>query len=253
MSMSRQEGNQIQLLLQDDAQAETLKQQYASAEFIALQRYSDIDKAKFSKIIREFNAAYYSLSPQTWGNTRWRGVPVCKPPTDLWVYQELIHILKPDLIIETGSFAGGSALFMHDTMKLNGQYGWVISIDTNMAHVHETAKSSTIKFLLASSTSFEAISFIKAHIAAYDAKRVMVILDSDHEKDHVLKELEIYAPLVTKGSALIVEDTGNHEGARSAAEEWYLNQPGKYEFRKDYMCEKFMLTFNRDGYFERVA
>ena len=79
----------------------------------------------------------------------------------------------------------------------------------------------------------------------------MVILDSDHEEEHVAQELEIYAPLVTKGSILIVEDTNNHPGPKAAVERWFPEH--RENFKYDYMCEKFMLTFNRDGYFERIA
>lgn len=244
---------EVEILVEDESQIEeALRKQQVTADVIAAQRYSDVDKLRFAKVIREFNSLYYKLYPQTWGNTKWRGVSVSKSPTDLWVYQELITAIQPDLIVETGTFAGGSALFMHDIMKLNNNYGWVISIDIKMRELHDIAKASTVKFLQASSTDSDALMFVKAHIAAYEAKKVMVILDSDHEHAHVKKELELYAPLVSIGSALIVEDTSNHEGARSAAEEWYLEQPERYEFRKDYMCEKFMLTFNRDGYFERV-
>lgn len=247
-------NSDIEIIVEDESQIEdVLRKQHITADVIAAQRYSDADKVKFRKIIREFNALYHMLSPQTWGNTKWRGVSVCKAPTDLWIYQELITKIQPDLIIETGTFAGGSALFLRDMMKLLNLYGWVISIDTDMAHLHETARSEGIKFLKAASESFEATTFVKAHIAAYECKRVMVILDSDHEKAHVLKELEVYAPLVSVGSALIVEDTNNHSGPRDAVEEWFSDHESHgYKFRPDYMCEKFMLTFNRDGYYERV-
>jgi len=244
----------MEIIVEDESQIEdVLQKQHITADVIAAQRYSDADKVKFRKIIREFNALYHMLSPQTWGNTKWRGVSVCKAPTDLWIYQELITKIQPDLIIETGTFAGGSALFLRDMMKLLNLYGWVISIDLDMTHLHETARSEGIKFLKAASESFEATTFVKAHIAAYECKRVMVILDSDHEKAHVLKELEVYAPLVSVGSALIVEDTNNHSGPRDAVEEWFSDHESHgYKFRPDYMCEKFMLTFNRDGYYERV-
>lgn len=249
--MNQIEGLEM-IVDEDEAVKRELARYNIQAETIASQRYSDLDKARFAKVIHEFNSLYYKLRVQTWCNTKWRGVPLCKAPTDLWVYQELITAIQPDLIIETGALAGGSALFMQDVMKLNKNYGWIISIDIKMDSLYPAAKASTIKFLQASSTDSDALTFVKGHIAAYGAKKVMVILDSDHEYDHVKKELEMYAPLVSVGSALIVEDTSNHEGARSAAEEWYLDQPDRYEFRKDFMCEKFMLTFNRDGYFERV-
>ena len=252
--MSVYENGEVHVLVATEHDIDNvLKENFAEAEFIAAQRYSDIEKLKFAKIIREFNALYYQLSAQTWGNTRWRNVAVCKAPTDLWIYQELITRLRPDLVIETGSHTGGSALFLRDMLRLvcDGA-GWVISIDVDVSKLQPITQVDGVKFLKASSIEFEAVAFVKAHIAAYGCKRVMVILDSDHAQTHVAKELELYAPLVTVGSALIVEDTSNHEGARAAAEEWYIEQPDRYEFRKDFMCEKFMLTFNRDGYFERV-
>jgi len=252
--MSQQENHEsVEMLVSEEERVnEVLAQCRVQAETIAMQRYSDVDKARFAKIIREFNQLYYALKVQTWCNTKWRNVPLCKAPTDLWIYQELITAIEPDLIIETGSFAGGSALFMRDIMKLNNNNGWVISIDIDTSNIHESAQAPLVKFLHASSTEHETLAFVKSHIAAYDCKKIMVVLDSNHEYEHVLKELKLYAPLVSVGSALIVEDTSNHPGPSAAVEEWYTNQADGYEFRKDYMCEKFMLTFNRDGYFERV-
>jgi cephalosporin hydroxylase len=80
----------------------------------------------------------------------------------------------------------------------------------------------------------------------------MVILDSDHEREHVLKEIELYAPLVTIGSILIIEDGNNHAGVKAAISEFAIDPilNGK-RFRKNLMCEKYMLTFNRDGFWER--
>lgn len=237
----------------EDEVSAALEKSRVQAEFIAQQRYSDAEKVKFAKIIKDFNALYYKLNQQTWCNTKWRGVPLCKTPTDLWIYQELIHAVQPDLIVETGTLAGGSALFLHDMLKVNELYGWVISIDVDMKNLYAMAKTSLVKFLQAPSESFEAISFVKAHIAAYECKKVMVILDSNHEKEHVLKELKLYAPLVSVGSALIVEDTNNHPGPKDAVEEWFADhEENGYRFKPDHMCEKFMLTFNRDGYYERV-
>lgn len=238
---------------EDQIRAE-LERCRVQAEVITEQRYSDVEKAKFAKVIRDFNDMYYKLKVQTWCNTKWREVPVCKTPTDLWIYQELIHAIRPDLIIETGSFAGGSALYMRDVMKLSDIPGWVISIDIEPKNIHQNAKdASGIKFLKESSIDLNAVAFVKAHIAAYNAKKIMVILDSDHEYAHVLRELRLYAPLVSVGSALIVEDTNNHPGPKAAVEEWFIEQEEySYRFNHDYMCEKFMLTFNRDGYFERV-
>jgi cephalosporin hydroxylase len=247
-------GGDMDIEMVGDAEQvkEELSKAYTQAEVIAAQRYSDAEKMKFAKIIREFNKLYYDLGKQTWCNTRYRGVTAFKAPTDLWIYQELIEACRPDLIIETGSCRGGSALFLHDTAK-NICPCTVISIDITHDNLHVKAKESDVVFLLGSSIDDEIIARVKAHIAAYYCQRVMVILDSDHSKEHVLKELEVYAPLVSVKCPLIVEDTNNCPGPKDAVEEWFSeHEQYGYRFRPDYMCEKFMLTFNRDGYFERV-
>ncbi len=242
----------VEIVGEDESVKAAMEQARSQAEFIAAQRYSDAEKVKFARLIREFNALYYQLDKQTWSNTRYRGVTLFKAPTDLWIYQELIEACRPDLIIETGTCRGGSALFLHDTAK-NICPCTVISIDTTHDFLHGRAKESDVVFLLGSSTDDEIVARVKAHIAAYYCQRVMVILDSDHSKEHVLKELQIYAPLVSVHCPLIVEDTNNCNGPKDAIDEWLSeHEQHTYQFRPDYMCEKFMLTFNRDGYFERI-
>lgn len=242
----------VEIVGEDESVKEAMEQAKSQAEFIAAQRYSDAEKMKFSKLIREFNALYYQLDKQTWSNTRYRGVTLFKAPTDLWIYQELIEACRPDLIIETGTCRGGSAMFLSDTVK-NICPSTVISIDITHDNLHVKAKESDVLFWLGSSVDDEIVARVKAHIAAYYCKRVMVILDSDHEKEHVLKELAVYAPLVSVGCPLIVEDTNNCAGPKEAVEEWFSeHEQYGYRYRSDHMCEKFMLTFNRDGYFERI-
>lgn len=249
------EGTEMstEIIVADESRIhEELEKARVTAEFIAAQRYSDAEKLRFTKIIKDFNALYYQMNQQTWCNTKWRNIPLCKAPTDLWIYQELIEACRPDLIIETGSLCGGSAVFLRDLQKLICP-GNVISIDIDHTKLYAKSKESDVVFLTGSSVSDEILIEVKAHIAAQYCQRVMVILDSDHEKEHVLKELELYAPLVSVGMPLIVEDTNNHPGPMAAVEEWFIEHETKgYQYRKDYMCEKFMLTFNRDGYYERT-
>lgn len=211
--------------------------------------YTDEDRLKYAKIIYDFNKLYYDLYKQTWCATSWKGIPVLKAPTDLWVYQEIITRLKPDLIIETGTMRGGSAVFLDDMCKLVNSTGHVISIDTESEKIDKRAYESNVKFITGSSVDQETVNIVKAHIYAWDCKSVMVILDSDHTEEHVIKELDIYGKLVTKDSALIVEDTSNSK-AREAINNWLPNHP---EFTTDIECEKFMLTFNRGGYLEKVV
>lgn len=222
------------------------------AEFIQHVVYSEEDKIKFSKIIREFNELYYYMNKQTWSITTWRGVGVLKPPTDMWVYQELIYQIKPDLIIETGTFMGGSALFMRDVLNNVNSNGFIISIDIDHSKIDSKSRVDGITFYNGSSVDKDTIDFVKSVVYANACERVMVILDSDHERDHVLKEIELYAPLVSIGSILIIEDGNNHDGVREAVKEFgSCLVVGEAKFRKNLMCEKFMLTFNRDGYYER--
>jgi cephalosporin hydroxylase len=250
-----EEGTEMssEIVVADESRiGEELDRLRMQAEVIAAQRYSDADKMRFAKVIKDFNALYYQMNQQTWCNTKWRGIPVCKAPTDLWIYQELIEACRPDFIIETGSLSGGSAVFLRDVQQLICP-GSVMSIDITHDKLHGKATQSDVIFVKESSVSDEALMKVKAHIAAHYCQRVMVILDSDHEKEHVLKELELYAPLVSVGMPLIVEDTNNHPGPIAAVEEWFIaHEQYGYQYRKDYMCEKFMLTFNRDGYFERM-
>jgi cephalosporin hydroxylase len=128
--------------------------------------------------------------------------------------------------------------------------GKIISIDVDHSKLHEGAKVSGIEFYLGSSVEKETLIHIKAHIAAYKCERVMVILDSDHSYGHVSKELELYASFVTVGSILIVEDASNCPEVLEAIQSWELSQQG---FKKNLMAEKYMLTFNRDGYWERLT
>jgi cephalosporin hydroxylase len=118
-------------------------------------------------------------------------------------------------------------------------------------HSQVTEKVQGVEYVQGSSASDETMLLVRAYIHAYNCQRVMVILDSDHSEEHVIQELALYAPLVSIGMPLIVEDTNNHPGPKAAVECWYPNNSEK--FKRDYMCEKFMLTFNRDGYFERIA
>ena len=219
-------------------------------EFIAAQRFSQEEKAEHHRIIQDFTRLYYEHSIQTWANTKWRGVPVFKTPTDLWVYQELIEELRPDVIIETGTCYGGSALFFRNMLDLIHPHGNVISIDIDQSKLFQKAKdASGIRFIEGSSIDAAVVAMVQQRLADASTQRVMVALDSNHEEQHVLQELALYAPLVTKGSALIIEDT-NTVGPKEAIEQWAPLHP---EFKMSVMCEKFMLTFNRGGYFERVA
>jgi cephalosporin hydroxylase len=207
-------------------------------------------------IVAEFTRLYIESAPTTWQNTFWRGVPVAKSPLDLWVYQEIIHECRPDVIIETGTWQGGSARFMADMLDLiNPNFSQVFTIDIEQP---PPIPSHLVTQIIGDSgdlnTLMKSCSF-KEKMAYAD---VMVVLDSSHTKDHVLKELALYAPLVTPGQYLIVEDTcvnghpvcaGHGPGPWEALEEWLPSHP---EFQPDLSREKFLMTFNPGGFLRRV-
>lgn len=223
------------------------------AELVQSLVYSEEDKTRWAKLIKDFNALWYEMYKQTWVTMKWRDVRVLKPATDLWIYQELITAIRPDLIIETGTWDGGSALFMRDILNLEHPSGTVITIDTDPTQLAEKVKGIPgINFYTGSSTDPTTVSMVKDYIIEHGCQKVMVILDSDHEEPHVAREIELYSPLVTVGSILIVEDTNNHPGPKAAVDSFAIDPMlNGGRFRKNLMCEKYMLTFNRDGYWER--
>src|SRR3989338_9249053 len=152
-------------------------------------------------IVKKFHELYYEMHFRTWANTRWLGVSIEKCPLDCWIYQEIIFNTKPDVIVECGTFDGGSALFLASLFDIIGN-GKVITVDIQKKRFKPHPR---VTYLTGSSTSKEIISKIKNLIKKGD--KVMIILDSDHTKTHVLEELKAYNNLVTKGCYLIVEDT----------------------------------------------
>jgi len=201
----------------------------------------------------EFNKQWHESINGTWHKMRWFGVKALKTPTDFWIYQELICRIKPTWIIETGTCFGGSALFLATVCEGLG-HGQIISIDINKPR--SSVKHGRIEFYRGSSIAPETISAIKKRLRRKPG-HVMVILDSNHKKKHVLKELDLYGPLVTKGSYMIVEDTNINKTVRfdhgpgpgNAIDEWLPTQK-RFEVDKD--CERYHLTFCPGGYLKCV-
>jgi len=140
-------------------------------------------------------------------NFTWLGRPVIQFPQDLAALQEIIWDTRPDLIIETGIAHGGSLIFHASMLQLLSNDGRVLGIDIdirehNRAEIEAHPMFERIDMIQGSSID-DAIAAQVAAIAT-EAKRVMVVLDSNHTHEHVLRELELYAPLVTKGCYLVV-------------------------------------------------
>ena len=178
-------------------------------------------------------------------DTAWLGVPIVKKPQDCWVYQEMIWETKPQFLIEAGSYKGGSALFFASLFDLIGE-GRVVTIDVNDVASH-TLSHPRVTALVGSSVSDEIVSQVRRIVGNQTA---MVSLDSNHSKDHVLKEIELYSEFVSLGKYLVVEDTGiRGRGPGEAAREFLRHSK---DFVPDGRREKFMVTSCRGSFLKRI-
>lgn len=145
-------------------------------------------------------------------NFRWLGRPIIQHPQDIVVIQELIWEIKPDLVIETGIAHGGSIILSASILEMIGSKGKVLGIDIDIRkhnrkeiEKHRMFKLGRIKMIEGSSTDSKVLDEVKKIVRG--KKRVLIFLDSSHAHAHVLRELELYSPFVTKGSYIVAFDT----------------------------------------------
>lgn len=143
-------------------------------------------------------------------NFTWLGRPIIQFPQDMVAMQEIIWLLKPDLIIETGIAHGGSLVFYASMLELVGGNGQVLGIDLDIRQDNRSAitkhpMAKRIMMLEGSSTDASIVQ--EAYSVAKNKTSVLIVLDSNHTHDHVLQELNAYSPLVKKDSYIVVFDT----------------------------------------------
>ena len=207
--------------------------------------------ANASEVRESFHMmSYYSGALQ---HTYWLGVPILKLPFDCWTYQEIIFEQRPDLIIETGTAQGGSALFFCSICDLVGN-GRVVSIDIE---ARASVQHPRLTLLKGDSTSAAILDKVAA--LASGTTRRMVVLDSDHGETHVRRELSAYWDFVTPDSYLVVEDTNvnghpvmpeHGPGPFEAVTEFLKENPN---FAVDHSREKFLVTYFPNGYLRRLS
>ena len=139
----------------------------------------------------------------------WMGVPIIQMPADIVATQEVIWQTKPDVIVETGVARGGSVVFMASLLEVIGN-GKVIGVDIeirqhNREIIETHPMNKRITLIEGESVAPKTVNTVKAQIP--DGSRVMVVLDSDHSKEHVFAECREYGPMVTEGCFLIIADT----------------------------------------------
>lgn len=183
----------------------------------------------------------------------WFGRPIIQLPEDMVRIQEVIYSVKPTTIIETGIAHGGSLVFYASLLRAMGQ-GRVIGIDIDIRphnrHAIETHElKSLITLIEGSSIQSDIVDRVHRLVTADDV--VLVVLDSNHSKAHVLAELVAYAPLVTVGSYIVATDGIMRDlaGAPRSSSDWKTNNPyeAAQEFvaaHRDFVVEQPAWPFN---------
>jgi len=214
----------------------------------------DIYNKKYTMTLREW--LIFHQKNIIFDKCNWMGVRCLKNPLDTWIYQELIYTIKPDIIIEIGSYEGGTTLYFANMLDILGK-GKVISIDIDRSNFK--AKHDRMILIDGDSASPEVFSAVAK---LCENKKILVIHDGAHDKEHVIKDLTLYSTLVSVGSYLIVEDTivdlfeegdglGTHyEGPLSAITE-FVKTNNNYVIDDD--CERYLLTYNQRGFLKRIS
>jgi cephalosporin hydroxylase len=216
--------------------------------------------------IDRFHNIFYN-DPHTLNQNTWLGIPAIQNPNDVWITQEILFDVKPDFVVEAGSFLGGGAVLWAMLLREINPSGRVLTID--IRDLPEPAKQlpifkERVEFLLGSSTAPDIVAKVRSRVAGH---KVVFILDSNHQRDHVLAELKAYADMVPVGCYIIVQDSdiNGHPvliDPNSPAAS-YIGQPGPMEaietflpwdgrFVADLSRERLMITTNPKGYLRRV-
>jgi cephalosporin hydroxylase len=217
----------------------------------------DKQKRKFDWMIKKFNPPgwtdiedevkyYRHFTSKEHKFPKWMGVDVIKYPNDLITYQEIMFENKPDVLIETGTHKGGSALFFASVFDAIGK-GQVITIDK---YDNEPPKHPRITYIVDRTTEKRTLDKVKQMVKG---KTVMASLDSNHHRSHVKRELVRYGAIVTKGQYMVVEDTCyNRQGKKSdpaKAVEWFLARTKNFKVMP--LEKKYKYSLARGGWLKK--
>ena len=214
-----------------------------------------------------------STRPKYSYNFSWLGRPIIQYPQDIVAMQELVWELRPDMIFEAGIAHGGSLILWASLLELNAacggpQNGHVVGVDIDIrAHNRRAVEAHPMskRITMIEGSSVDPAVIAKVSAAAAGLNRVMVCLDSNHTHEHVLAELEAYAPLTSVGSYCVVFDTiveelpagmypdrpwGPGNNPATAVREFLRSHP---EFEADRRIDdKLLISVSPGGYLRRV-
>jgi cephalosporin hydroxylase len=231
-------------------------------------------QGKDSNLLKASKDFFVAANTQKYSyHFEWLGRPVIQYPQDIVAMQELIWTIQPDLIVETGIAHGGSLIFSASMLELNAACGGsqdaeVLGIDIDIREHNQEAiekhpMHKRISMIQGSSIDPTVVDAVREK--ASGKERILVCLDSNHTHDHVLAELEAYAPLVTPGSYCVVFDTiiedlpedmfpdrpwGPGNNPKTAVWE-YLKTHSEFEIDQS-IQDKLLITVAPDGYLKRV-
>jgi cephalosporin hydroxylase len=229
--------------------------------------YGNYHLSDDKEIIKRFNNLYIQSGALV--NTYWMGINSVQTPGDNWMMQELIYEVKPDFIIETGTYTGGTALYYAMLLEHINKNGKIITVDIkdykNKSELEYDVFNERVECIIGDSVGKETIDKIKSKVENH---KVIVMLDSLHTKEHVLKEIELYSQFVSKGSYLVVADTFLSTMSKSLRKDlkkagWHNSKQGPMEavneflktnknFIIDKSKEKFLNTQHPSGYLKRI-
>jgi cephalosporin hydroxylase len=211
----------------------------------------------YSLAKRYYHLWYYNTG--VWQQTTWMGVQTYKSPMDMWNYQEILVSLQPSVVIEFGTWHGGSALFFSSVMQQIGRPYVVVSVDITASRISKKTKSDpNIHLLTVSSASPEVGQSVRTLRQKFPGP-AFAILDSDHSKQHVLAEMMNLRDILVAGDYLVVEDSNinGHPVAKSfgpgpyeAIQEYFQMFPQDYDHDFD-RERKFGFSFAPNGFLRR--
>ena len=205
---------------------------------------ADVGGPMQAAIAGAFQRIYHHQARRTWRDTRYRGTRVDAYPTDLWVYQELVEELRPSLVVQTGTFRGGTALMLADRLQVLGR-GQVVTIDAEVEP--RRPQHPRLTYLTGRPDDPAVVREVRDRLVGSDP--VLAVLGSARTAEGVRAELEAYAPLLPTGSVLVVEHT-DLPGPAAAVRDFLA---GSTDYEVDPRGDRHFLTQHPGGLLRRVG